>query len=189
MTRGNIYERKYKDLCGDSDRIHWSTQFGENVRIGFGTVIEKDCKIGDNTIIAHNCILRPNTVIGKNCMVGHGSVFEGDVVIGNRVCVHAQCHITMGVIVEDEAWIGPMVLFTNCKNLVHGRNIVHKYEYPIVRRGVRLGAGSKILPGVEIGENSFIGMGSLVTKNVPAKQLWLGSPAKYFRDVPEDEWL
>ena len=45
IEKSNIYKRKYKDLCGDNDRIHWSVQFGENVRVGFGTVIEKDCKI------------------------------------------------------------------------------------------------------------------------------------------------
>ena len=186
----NIYENKYKDLCGDNDRIHWSTQFGENVRIGFGTVIEKDCKIGDNTIIGHNCVIRSNTIIGKNCIIGHSSVFEGDTTIGNRTNIHCQCHVTRGVIVEDEVWIGMMTIFTNTKHIVHGRKGMElKYEYPVVRHGARIGAGTRLLPGVEIGENAFVGMGSLVTKSVPAWQVWVGTPAKYFRDVPENEWL
>jgi len=186
----NIYDNKYKDLCGDSDRIHWSVKFGENVRIGFGTVIEGDCKVGDNTIVGHNCVIRPNTIIGENCMIGHGTVLEGDTVIGNRSVIHAQCHLTQGVTIEDEVWVGMMTVFTNVKNIVHGRkHMTLEYEYPIVRRGVRIGTSSKILPGVEIGENAFVGMGSLVTKDIPAKQLWVGSPAKYVRQVPENEWV
>jgi len=186
----NIYENKYKDLCGDDESIHWSVQFGENVKVGFGTVIEKDCKIGDNTIIAHNCVLRPNTIVGKNCMVGHCSVLEGDTVIGNRVVIHAQCHITKGIVIEDEVWIGPMVTSTNTKYIVHSRkNMPLEFAPPTIRKGARVGAASKLFPGVEIGEDAFVGMGSLVTKSVPARQLWMGTPAKYFRDVNEKEWL
>jgi len=180
---------RYQDLCGINDRVHWMTQFGENVRVGFGTVIEKGCKIGDNTIIAHNCVLRPGTVIGDNCTVGHGCVFEGNTTVGDRVCVHAQCHITMDIVIEDDVFLGPGVIFANTKNIVHGRNIPLVYEGPKIRRAARVGAGVNITPGVEIGENAYIGMGSLVTKSVPAKELWMGSPAKYFRDVPENEWL
>jgi len=178
------------DLCGEDDRIHWSTQFGKNVRVGFGTVIEKGCSVGDNTVIAHNCVLRPYTVIGKNCSVGHGTVFEGTATIGNRTKIHSQCHITKGITIEDEVWIGTGFKSANCKNIVHTRkNMVRKFEYPIIRRGARIGSACIMLPGVEIGENSFVGMGSLVTKNVPAKQLWFGNPARYIRQVPENEWL
>jgi len=180
---------RYQDLCGMSASVDWSTQFGENVKVGFGTVIEKRCVIGDNTIIGHNCVIRPNTIIGDNCIIGHCSVLEGDTVIGNRVVVHSQCHLTKYVTIEDNVWIGMMTIFTNTRTIVHGRNIPLVFEKPIVRRGARIGAGTKLSPGVEIGENAFVGMGSLVTKNVPAKEMWFGSPAKYVRDVPENEWL
>jgi len=186
---GDIYKKPYKDLGGDNHRIHYSVVFGENVRVGFGTVIEKNCKIGDNTIIGHNCVIRPNTIIGKDCLIGHCGVYEGHTTIGDNTVVHAQCHLTSYVTIEDHVWIGMGVIFTNTKTIVHGRNIPLVYEKPIVRRGARIGAGTNIVPGIEIGENSFVGMGSLVTKNIPPKELWFGNPAKYFRDVPEDEWL
>ena len=189
MEPPNIYSKKYLDLCGDNDRIHWSTKFGDTVRIGFGTVIEKDCKIGHNTLIGHNCVLRPGTVIGDNCMVGHGTVFEGKCFIGHRVLIHAQCHVTLGTVIEDDVFVAVMVTFANTKNIVHGRNFPLVLEAPIVRRAARIGCNVSLTPGVEIGTNAFIGMGSVVTKNVPAGEMWFGNPARYIKDVPENEWL
>ena len=147
---------RYEDLCGLNHRVDMSTRFGENVKIGYGTVIEKNCSIGDNTIIGHNCVIRPNTIIGDKCVIGHGSVLEGDTVIGNRVVVHSQCHLTKHVTIEDNVWIGMMTIFTNTKTIVHGRNIDLVFEYPIVRMGARIGAGTKLTPGVEIGGNAYL---------------------------------
>jgi len=188
-TGSNIYKPRYNDLCGDNYRIHYSTQFGENVKIGFNTVIEKDCKIGSNTIIAHNCVLRPGTVIGDNCVIGHCTVFEKNYTIGNRTLIHAQCHITLGTVIEEDVFVAVMVTFANTRNIVHGRNFPLVLEAPIVRRAARIGCNVSLTPGVEIGTNAFIGMGSVVTKNVPAGEMWFGNPAKYIKDVPENEWL
>lgn len=184
-----MHDDRYTDLLGDNDRIHPSVKFGKNVRVGFGTVIEEGCEIGDNTIIGHHCVLRPKTIIGSKCLIGHGGVYEGDTTIGNHVVIHAQCHLTKYVTIEDDVWIGMGVIFTNTKTIVHGRKIPLVFEKPIVRRGARIGAGTSLVPGVEIGENSFVGMGSLVTKDVPAKEMWFGRPAKYVKNVPENEWL
>jgi len=170
--------------------IHTDVKFGKNVKVGWGTIIEKGCVIGDDTIIGHNCVIRPNTIIGKNCVIGHGTVIEDKCTIGNRTCIHCQCHLTRGVTIEDEVWIGMMTIFTNTRNIVHGRKGMEvEYEFPTVRHGARIGTGTYLSPGVEVGENSFVGMGSLVTKNIPPKEVWFGSPAKYFRDVPKEEWL
>jgi len=184
-----FYNQPYQDLGGSCHRIHWSTKFGKNVKIGFGTVIEENCEIGDNTIITHNCVIRPNTKIGSNCIIGHGAMFEGDSRIGDRVLIHAQCHITKGIIIEDDVFLGPNVVTGNTKNIKHGRNFDLVLTAPIIRRAVRIGGGVCLTPGVEIGTNAFIGMGAVVTKNVPPGELWLGNPARYFRDIPEDEWL
>lgn len=185
----NPYLLRYKNLCGDEDRIHWSTKFGENVKVGFGTVIEKDCKIGNNTLIAHNCVLRPGTVIGDNCMVGHCTVFEGECTVGDRTLIHAQCHVTLGTVIEEDVFIGVMVTFANTRNIVHGRKIPLILEAPTVRRAARIGCNVSLTPGVKIGTNAFIGMGSVVTKNIPAGEMWFGNPAKYIKKVPQNEWL
>jgi UDP-2-acetamido-3-amino-2,3-dideoxy-glucuronate N-acetyltransferase len=180
---------RYQDLLSGRHRIHYDTRFGKNVRLGEGVVIEGDCSIGDNCVIGHYVILRPGTKIGNDCTMGHHTVFEGDCDIGNRVLIHAQCHITKDVIIEDDVFIAPFFCGANTMRIKHGR------DYPLVingyriRRAARIAIGVLVLPGVEIGENALIGAGALVTKDVPAGEIWVGVPARKVGDVPEDEIL
>ena len=60
---------------------------------------------------------------------------------------------------------------------------------PTIRRGARVGAGAVICPGIEIGEEAFVGAGAVVTKDVPPRAVVVGNPARYLRDVPEAELL
>jgi len=77
----------------------------------------------------------------------------------------------------------------NTPRIVHGRNYPLEIKKYTIRRAVRIGINVSVLPGVEIGENAMIGVGSVITKDIPPRQLWLGNPARYFKDVPEDEIL
>ena len=185
----NIYSEKYIDALYGNSPIHWSTKFGKNVRLGVNVVIEKNCIIGDNTFIGHNTVLRPNTVIGKDCVIGHLTVFEGDAIIHDRVLIHAQCHITKNTLIESDVFIAPFFCGANTSRIVHGRDYELKISGPTIRRAARLGIGVLMLPGLEIGENAQVGAGSLVTENVPARQIWFGNPAVYSKDVPVDELL
>jgi acetyltransferase-like isoleucine patch superfamily enzyme len=60
---------------------------------------------------------------------------------------------------------------------------------PVIRRGARIGGGAVLLPGIEIGEEAFVGAGAVVTRDVPSRTLVIGSPARYLRDVPPNELL
>jgi acetyltransferase-like isoleucine patch superfamily enzyme len=60
---------------------------------------------------------------------------------------------------------------------------------PTIRRGARVGGGAVLLPGIEIGEEAFVGAGAVVTKDVPARVIVVGNPARVLREVPEDELL
>lgn len=181
--------QKYLNALNNDPPIHPETKFGENVRLGYGVIIEKDCEIGDNTFIGHHTVLRPRTKIGKNCVIGHLTVFEGECQIGDRVLIHAQCNITKDVLIEDDVFIAAFFCGANTRRIKHGRD----YELVItgytIRRAVRIGIGVLLLPGVEIGENAQIGVGSIVTKSVPPREIWFGCPAKKRKDVPEDELL
>ena len=184
----SIYENPYETLT--EFMIHPGTKSGKNVRIGEGVIIEEGCKIGDNCIIGHHVVLRPNVNIGDNTVIGHGTVFEGDCSIGNNVLIHAQCHITKGVLIEDDVFIAPFLLLTNTRNISHGRkNVKLVLDPPVIRRAARIAGRVSILPGVEIGENAVVGLGSVVTKNVPAGEIWFGTPARKKGIVPKEEWL
>ena len=60
---------------------------------------------------------------------------------------------------------------------------------PTIRRGARVGGAAVLLPGVEIGEEAFVGAGAVVLRDVPARKLVVGNPARILRDVPEEELL
>ena len=60
---------------------------------------------------------------------------------------------------------------------------------PVLRRACRVGGAAVLLPGVEIGEEAFVGAGAVVTKDVPARAVVVGNPARVLRDVPDDELL
>jgi len=185
----NLNSKKYQNALGNDPPIHLETKFGKNVRLGYGVVIEKDCKIGDNTFIGHHTVLRSGTKIGNDSVIGHLNVFEGKCLIGDRVLIEPQCHITLDAIIEDDVFIAPFFCGANTKKIKHRRDFDLKITAPIIRRAARIGIGVLLLPGVEIGENSMIGVGSVVTKDVPPREIWFGNPAIKHGNVPEDEIL
>ena len=189
MAEDKIYTNEWKDALEGWSPIHCSVKFGKNVKLGHGVVIEKNCVIGDNTFVGHHTILRPRTIIGNDCTIGHLNVFEGDCEIQDRVLIHSQCHITKDVLIEEDVFIAMFFVGANTPRIVHGRDYPLKIKGYTIRRAARIGINVSVLPGVIIGENAMIGVGSVVTKDVPPHQLWLGNPARYFKDVPEDEIL
>jgi acetyltransferase-like isoleucine patch superfamily enzyme len=60
---------------------------------------------------------------------------------------------------------------------------------PTIRRGARIGGGAVLLPGIDVGEEAFVGAGAVVTRDVPPRALVVGNPARQLRDVPEEELL
>ena len=60
---------------------------------------------------------------------------------------------------------------------------------PTIRRGARVGGGAVLCPGIEIGEEAFVGADAVVTKDVPARAVVVGNPARAISDVPDEELL
>jgi len=185
----NIYKNKYKNLLGEWYRIHPGVKFGENVRIGENVVIEDGCEIGDNCLIGHNVVMRPRVKIGNNTMIGHGTVFEGDAWTGNNITIHSQCHITQYVIIEDQTFIGPGTILINTYRISHGRSFPARLRGPHVGYGCRVGSGSVLMPGVTLGREVVIGANATVTRDCDSFGIYIGSPAKFVKAVPEDEYL
>lgn len=114
--------------------------------------------------------------IGKKCKIESFVYIEEGVVIGNNVKIKPQVFIPTGVTIEDNVFIGPGVVFTNDK---YPRSKGEWKLSPIlVKRGASIGAGSVILPGITIGQESIVGAGSVVTKTVPAYTVVVGNPSR-----------
>jgi UDP-2-acetamido-3-amino-2,3-dideoxy-glucuronate N-acetyltransferase len=142
-------------------------------------VIDQGCRIGKGTKIWHFSHIMPGCVIGDNCNLGQNVVISPDVVLGRNVKVQNNVSIYTGVICEDDVFLGPSMVFTNVIN--PRSHILRKDQYQAtrVRRGASIGANATIVCGNEIGEFSFIGAGSVVTKDVPAYALIVGNPGRH----------
>jgi acetyltransferase-like isoleucine patch superfamily enzyme len=122
-------------------------------------------------------------------VIGRGSHIENDTMIGERTRVQANAYVTAYTTVEEDVFIAPCVVTTN-DNYMGRTEKRHKLRKgPTIRRGARVGSGAVLLPGVEIGEEAFVGAGAVVLHDVPARAVVVGNPARKIRDVPEDELL
>jgi len=116
-----------------------------------------------------------NAVIGDDCIIHSHVVIYDDVKIGNKCKIQCRVFIPNGITIGNNVFIGPGVIFCNDKNPPSN----HKgWEETIVLDDVSIGAGAIILPGLIIGENSNIGAGAVVTKNVVAETTVVGNPAR-----------
>ena len=143
-----------------------------------------DCQasVPESTNIWQFCVVLSKARIGENCNVCSHCFIENDVFIGNNVTIKCGVQIWDGIRLEDNVFIGPNVTFTNDR-FPRSKQYPAKFENTIIRKGASLGAGTTVLCGIEIGENAMIGAGSVVTKNIPANELWVGNPAHFVKKI------
>jgi len=156
-----------------------------NVYIHPTALVDTD-QIGNDTRLWAFVHVLKGAIIGNQCNIGDHTFIEGGVVIGNQVTVKNGNAIYEGVTIEDGAFIGPAVIFTNDHNPRSPRlsQIKSRYEthewclHTIIKKGASLGAGSIILPGLTIGEYALVGAGAVVTKDVLPYAVVIGNPAR-----------
>lgn len=146
--------------------IHPTSIIDTGASIGAGTKIWHFCHVMGDAIIGEQCILGQNVFIGKNVQIGNG------VKIQNNVSVYE------GVILEDDVFAGPSVVFTNVMNPRSPVERKAEFKTTVVQKGATLGANATILCGITIGRYAFIGAGAVVTRDVPEYALVTGNPAR-----------
>lgn len=144
----------------------------------------KSTNIGDNTNIWQFCVVFPEAKIGTGCNICANVLIENEVVVGNNVTVKSGVQLWDGVTLEDNVFVGPNVTFTN-DLFPRSKNPDWKLSKTVVKKGASIGANATILCGITIGENAMIGAGSVVTKDVPAGEIWVGNPAKFLRKIQQ----
>jgi UDP-2-acetamido-3-amino-2,3-dideoxy-glucuronate N-acetyltransferase len=140
--------------------------------------VDKPCTIGAGTKIWHFSHVMTNCTIGERCNIGQNVVISPEVTIGNNVKIQNNVSVYTGVILEDDVFCGPSMVFTNVIN--PRSHVVRRSEYKqtLVKRGASMGANSTIVCGITIGCYAFIGAGAVVTRNVPDFALMTGNPAR-----------
>jgi len=160
------------------------TKIGDSAIIRSHTVIYAGNKIGNNFQTGHGVMLRELNEIGNNVSIGTSSVVEHHVIINDRVRIHTQAFIPEFSILEEACWIGPNVVVTNAKYPL-SPDAKKELKSAIIKKNAKIGANSTLLPGITIGENSLVGAGSVVTKDVPSNKVVVGNPAKILEDISE----
>jgi acetyltransferase-like isoleucine patch superfamily enzyme len=133
--------------------------------------------------------VRERVVIDEDVVVGRGVLIENDTTIGARTKIQANAYVTNYSTVEEDVFIAPGVQTTNDNFMGRTERRHELMKGPTIRRGARVGGAAVLLPAVEIGEEAFVGAGAVVTRDVPARKLVVGNPARVLRDVPQDELL
>ena len=133
--------------------------------------------IGEGTKVWQNCVILKGAVIGKNCNINFNVFIENDVIVGDNVTVKSGVQLWDGLRIENNVFIGPNVTFTNDFTPRSKQN--YKLLTTILKEGASIGANSTIIGGITIGKYALIGIGSVVTKNIPDQTLWYGNPATF----------
>ncbi|MDI4631601.1 N-acetyltransferase [Pelomonas sp. V22] len=134
-------------------------------------------QIGEGTSIWQFCVVLAGARIGRDCNINAQCFIENDVTVGDRVTVKCGVQLWDGVTLEDDVFIGPNATFTNDKR-PRSKQYPEAFQRTVVQRGASIGANATLLGGITIGAGAMIGAGSVVTRDVPAGELWVGNPAR-----------
>ena len=165
------------------------TVIGPGTVVSTGAIVFAGTQIGARVIIGDQACVRERVVIGDDVVIGRGSLVENDTTIGAMTKIQADAYITAYSTLEEHVFIAPCVVTTNDNYMGRTEQRHALMKGPTIRRGARVGGGAILCPGVEIGEEAFVGAGAVVTKDVPPRVVVVGSPARVLRDVPADELL
>jgi acetyltransferase-like isoleucine patch superfamily enzyme len=162
---------------------------GRDVRVSAGAILSAGATLDDGCVVGDLATVRERVLVGDGVVIGRGVCIENDVEIGAFSTIQTNAYITAGTVLEEHVFIAPGVVTTN-DNLMGRTERRHALkEGPRVRRGARIGGAVVLLPGIEIGEEAFVGAGAVVIGDVPPRAVVVGVPARVLREVPEDELL
>jgi UDP-2-acetamido-3-amino-2,3-dideoxy-glucuronate N-acetyltransferase len=141
-------------------------------------LVETD-EVGAGTRIWAFAHVLPGARLGSDCNVCDHTYIEGGVVVGDRVTIKSGVFLWEGMVVEDDAFLGPQATFTNDRFPRSRQDWT--CEGITIRRGASIGAGAVVLPGVTIGERAMVGAGAVVVRDVEPDTVVVGNPARVVR--------
>ena len=165
------------------------TVIGDGTIVSTGAIVFAGTRIGARVILGDQSCVRERVTVGDDVVIGRGSLVENDTTIGALTKIQADAYVTAYSTLEEDVFIAPCVVTTNDNYMGRTERRHELIKGPTIRRGARVGGGAILCPGVEIGEEAFVGAGAVVTKDVPPRTIVYGNPAKPIRAVPEDELL
>jgi acetyltransferase-like isoleucine patch superfamily enzyme len=165
------------------------TEIGDGTIVSTGAIVFAGSRIGARVILGDQSCVRERVTVGDDVVIGRGSLVENDTTIGAMTKIQADAYITGHSVLEEHVFVAPCVVTTNDNFMGRTERRHELIAGPTIRRGARIGGGAVLCPAVEIGEEAFVGAGAVVTKDVPARAVVVGNPARVIREVPEEELL
>ena len=165
------------------------TTIGDGTVVSTGAIVFAGSTIGARVILGDQSCVRERVRVGDDVVLGRGSLIENDTTVGARTKIQADAYVTAYSTLEEDVFIAPCVVTTNDNWMGRTEQRFGNVKGPTIRRGARVGGGAILCPGVEIGEEAFVGAGAVVTKDVPPRMLVVGNPARVLREVPDEELL
>ena len=164
-------------------------ELGAATVVSTGAIVFAGSKLGAGCIVGDQACVRERVEIADDVVVGRGALVENDTTIGAGTRIQAEAYVTAYSTVEEDVFIAPCVVTTNDNFMGRTEKRKALMKGPTIRRGARIGGGAVLCPGVEIGEEAFVGAGAVVIRDVPPRAVVVGNPARVIRDVPDDELL
>jgi acetyltransferase-like isoleucine patch superfamily enzyme len=164
-------------------------EIGDGTVVSTGAIVFAGTRIGARVIVGDQSCVRERVTVGDDVVVGRGSLIENDSVVGAMTKIQADAYITAYSTLEEHVFIAPCVVTTNDNFMGRTERRHALVKGPTIRRGARIGGGAVLCPGVEIGEEAFVGAGAVVTKDVAPRMMVVGNPARVLREVATEELL
>ncbi|HVU77106.1 MAG TPA: DapH/DapD/GlmU-related protein [Gaiellaceae bacterium] len=160
---------------------------GDGTVVSTGAIVFAGSTVGANCIVGDQSCIRERVSMADGCVLGRGSLIENDTTVGAGTRIQAEAYVTAYSTLEEDVFIAPCVVTTNDNFMGRTEQRKALMKGPTIRRSARVGGGSIICPGIEIGEEAFVGAGAVVTRDVPPRKVVVGSPARVLRDVRPEE--
>jgi acetyltransferase-like isoleucine patch superfamily enzyme len=160
---------------------------GDGTVVSTGAIVFAGATIGARCVVGDQSCVRERVTMADDCILGRGSLIENDTSVGAGTRIQAEAYVTAYSTLEEDVFIAPCVVTTNDDFMGRTEKRTELMRGPTIRRGARVGGGAILCPGVEVGEEAFVGAGAVVTKDVPPRVVVVGSPARVLRDVHPEE--
>jgi UDP-2-acetamido-3-amino-2,3-dideoxy-glucuronate N-acetyltransferase len=141
--------------------------------------------IGEGTRIWQFAVVLKEATIGRNCNICAHTLIENDVVLGDNVTVKSGVYIWDGTTIGNNVFIGPCATFTNDK-MPRSKIYPEAFARITIEDHASIGANATLLPGITIGKHAMVGVGAVVTKDVPDYAVVVGAPAKVVRYIKQN---
>jgi acetyltransferase-like isoleucine patch superfamily enzyme len=160
---------------------------GDGTVVSTGAIVFAGATVGARCIVGDQSCIRERVTMADDCILGRGSLIENDTTVGAGTRIQAEAYVTAYSTLEEDVFIAPCVVTTNDDFMGRTERRKELMRGPTIRRSARIGGGAILCPGVEVGEEAFVGAGAVVTKDVPPGVVVVGSPARVLRDVHPEE--